>query len=114
MSRTGHNAHVKHPAHATVMRAEAGVWKPASAHAEGEASVIGAPRWIGAVAHARVAMSEQPRWFRTCMARALAGLDNGEEPATAPWTPADPVETAAQIEALAGVRRVNTSRRDPK
>lgn len=70
------------------------------------------PRPVGAVARKRVMASDSPRWFRTCMASALAALDNGEDLAGAPRTPADPVEAAAQIEALAGVRRLSVSRKD--
>ncbi|WP_381792833.1 hypothetical protein [Streptomyces niveus] len=67
---------------------------------------------IGDVARARVALSEQPGWFRTSMARTLTDVDRGQDPATAPWTAVDPVKTAAEIEALAGLRRINLHRKD--
>jgi hypothetical protein len=65
------------------------------------------PRPIGALARKRVLASDNARRFRTYMARALAALDNGEDLTTAP-RPTDPVEAAAQIEALASVRRLTT------
>lgn len=71
-------------------------------------------RPIGTLARRRVRSSSEPLRFRTCMARTLAELDRGEDLATAVWTPVDPVKTAAEIEALAGVRRINMPRRDAK
>ncbi|MEC3995248.1 hypothetical protein VSR01_17565 [Actinacidiphila sp. DG2A-62] len=71
-------------------------------------------RLIGDVAEPRVRLSDDPRWFRTCMARALAVVDQGEDLATAVWTAVDPVQTAAEIEALAGLRRLCSTRKDTK
>jgi hypothetical protein len=72
----------------------------------------GVPRLIGAVARARVRQSDRPLWFRTCMARTLAALDQGEDLTTAPWTAEDPVQAAAEIEVLAGLRRLSSTRKD--
>jgi hypothetical protein len=69
-------------------------------------------RRIGDVARARVRLSDDPKWFRTCMARTLSVVDQGEDLATAVWTAVDPVHTAAEIEALAGLRRLSSTRKD--
>lgn len=69
---------------------------------------------VGEVAWMRVASSDEPERFRVCMARALTALDRGDDIATAAWTAADPVRLAAEIEALAGIRRLNVFRKDPK
>jgi rRNA maturation protein Nop10 len=63
-------------------------------------------RPLRTVAAPRVARSESPRRFKTGMARTLAAVEQGEDLATAVWTAVDPVHTAAEIEALAGVRRL--------
>jgi hypothetical protein len=69
-------------------------------------------RLIGQAARVRVALSDRPQWFRACMARTLADIDRGEDLATAVWTAVDPVKTAAEIEALAGPRRLSPRRKD--
>ncbi|NDK24728.1 hypothetical protein FSY75_09605 [Streptomyces sp. TR1341] len=69
---------------------------------------------VGEVASMRVASSEAPDHFRACMARTLTALDQGDDVATAAWTAADPVRLAAEIEAMAGVRRLNIFRKDSK
>lgn len=87
--------------------------RAAARQAAGErATVPDAPRRIGAVARPRVASSSRPWWFRTCMARTLADVDQGFDQAAAAWTAADPVKTAAEIEALAGLRRLALVRED--
>lgn len=70
------------------------------------------PSRIGVVARQRVALSASPKWFRTSMARTLADVDRGDDLATAAWTAVDPVKTAAEIEALAGLRRLAPVRED--
>lgn len=65
-------------------------------------------RPIGDVAGPRVQLSDNPRWFRTCMARALADIDRGEDLTTTKWPCGDPIKCAAEIEAVTGLRRLAT------
>ena len=69
---------------------------------------------IGNLARVRAQLSERPPWFRGCLTRAIAALDRGEDLATAGWSAADPVRSAAEIEALAGMRRLSSTRKDTK
>ncbi|MBT2453331.1 hypothetical protein [Streptomyces sp. ISL-86] len=71
-------------------------------------------RPVGVVAHARIQISDNPRRFQAGVARTLTAIDQGEDPATAGWTAVDPVKTAAEIEALAGLRRLSDTRKDAK
>ncbi|WP_434593482.1 hypothetical protein [Streptomyces sp. A5-4] len=71
-------------------------------------------RPIGLVASQRVELSENPQRFRTSLSRTLTAIDRGEDLATAGWTAVDPVHTAAEIEALAGLRRLHAPRKDSK
>ncbi|WP_433856743.1 hypothetical protein [Streptomyces kronopolitis] len=64
------------------------------------------------VAWMRVAESTAPERFLTVLGETAAALEEGADLATAAWTPDDPVRLAAEIEALAGARRLNTSRKD--
>lgn len=66
------------------------------------------------VAWMRIAESEDPVKFQTVLGRASAALTAGSDMATAAWTVDDPVRTAAEIEALAAARRLNSCRKDPK
>ncbi|MGC4947797.1 hypothetical protein ACLQ2N_16570 [Streptomyces sp. DT224] len=65
---------------------------------------------IREVAFLRVAASDDPEWFLRAMSLALSVESRGADLATAAWTTADPVRAAAEIEALAGLRRL--SRKD--
>ncbi|MEV3895401.1 hypothetical protein [Streptomyces anulatus] len=65
---------------------------------------------IGVVPLRRALASSNPDWFRTCVNRTLVDVDRGEDPATAVWTSVDAVRTAAEIETLAGLRRLATAR----
>lgn len=56
---------------------------------------------VKGLADTRITTSSNPEWFLTCMDRALLALTQGGDLAGAPWTPTDPVQTAAEIEALA-------------
>ncbi|MFJ6014537.1 hypothetical protein [Streptomyces sp. NPDC092952] len=69
---------------------------------------------VGEIAWMRVASSGEPERFRACMARTLTALDQGEDIATAAWTAADPVRLAAEIEAMAGLRRLSIFQKDEK
>ncbi|MFD3844793.1 hypothetical protein ACFWVB_02735 [Streptomyces microflavus] len=62
-------------------------------------------RPVHLVAESRVKASADPAAFMGCMDRTVAAMRRGEDPATAAWTAEDPVKLAAEIEALAGVRR---------
>ncbi|MFJ7592461.1 hypothetical protein ACIQZO_34850 [Streptomyces sp. NPDC097617] len=64
------------------------------------------PRPIGVVAEPRIAASDQPEWFRARLSDALKAVERGDDPATAAWTATDRVGLAAEIEALAGLRRL--------
>ena len=66
------------------------------------------------VAWLRVASSEDPDRFRACMEQTLTAVERGADVAGAPWSAADPVRLAAEIEAMAGVRRLNIFRKDSK
>lgn len=68
----------------------------------------------GEVAWMRIASSSHPEAFRTWMARTLTALDRSEDLAAAPWSAEDPIRAAAEIEALAAMRRLNVFREDPK
>ncbi|MEU6929035.1 hypothetical protein AB0A05_07705 [Streptomyces sp. NPDC046374] len=72
------------------------------------------PRPIGVVAEARIAASDQPARFRACMSDALKAVERGDDPATAAWTATDRVGLAAEIEALAGLRRLSSTSKDAK
>ncbi|MFI9026386.1 hypothetical protein [Streptomyces sp. NPDC053560] len=69
-------------------------------------------RSVPDVAKARIALSEDPEAFQRLMRRSMTALNRGADLATAAWTAADPVALAAEIEALAGLRRLNTCRED--
>ncbi|MCX4550535.1 MULTISPECIES: hypothetical protein [unclassified Streptomyces] len=71
-------------------------------------------RPIGDLAWMRIASSAEPERFRACMARTLTALGQGDDIATKAWRAGDPVRLAAEIEALAGVRRLNSFRKGPK
>ncbi|WP_019548519.1 hypothetical protein [Streptomyces sulphureus] len=71
-------------------------------------------RPIDVVALRRADTSEHPERFLALLDAATAALRNGKDLATAWWSNADPVRVAAEIEALAGARRLNTFRKDPK
>ncbi|MEU1815214.1 hypothetical protein ABZ543_08445 [Streptomyces roseifaciens] len=72
------------------------------------------PRPVGELAQAREELSEQPERFRSCLSAAFGDLAAGEDLATAAWTADDPVRLAAEIEALAGRRRLENLRKDQK
>ncbi|MFD6935306.1 hypothetical protein ACFWAP_03990 [Streptomyces goshikiensis] len=63
-------------------------------------------RPIGVVAAERVEQSTQPARFRACMSEALKAYKAGEDLATARRCLDDPLKVAAEIEALAGLRRL--------
>lgn len=71
-------------------------------------------RPVGQVARSRRFQSEQPAKFQVCMARALAAIRGGADLATAAWVADDPIKTAAEIEALAGLRRRSACAKDTK
>ncbi|UQA95730.1 hypothetical protein [Streptomyces halobius] len=71
-------------------------------------------RPIDDVAWLRVASNEESDRYCAVLNQAMADIDDGADLATAPWSAADPVRLAAEIEALAGARRLNTFRKDPK
>lgn len=64
-------------------------------------------RTVADVAWMREVASSNPYAFRQGLARTLAALDGGEDLATAPWNALDPAQAAAEIEALAGIRRLS-------
>lgn len=66
------------------------------------------------VAWMRIAESDDPVKFQTVLGRASAALTAGSDMATAAWTVDDPVKIAAEIEALAAARRLNSCRKDTK
>jgi hypothetical protein len=61
---------------------------------------------IVALAQPRVAKSTQPERFLRQVRDTVTRSRAGEEIATAAWTMRDPVALAAEIEALAGLRRL--------
>lgn len=69
-------------------------------------------RSVPDVARVRVELSDEPERFQRLLGRSVTALDQGADLATAAWTAADPVALAAEIEALAGLRRLNTFRKD--
>ncbi|WNI31452.1 hypothetical protein [Streptomyces sp. ITFR-6] len=69
---------------------------------------------VGDVAWLRVASSSEPERFRACMARTLTAIAQGDDVATSAWNATAPVRLAAEIEAMAGIRRLNCFRKDPK
>ncbi|WP_439082151.1 hypothetical protein [Streptomyces sp. WL006] len=71
-------------------------------------------RPVSQVARSRRLQSEQPAKFQMCMSRALAAIKGGADLATAAWAADDPVKTAAEIEALAGLRRRSACPKDAK
>jgi hypothetical protein len=71
-------------------------------------------RPIAHVAWLRIASSERPDWYRAVLSKAMAAIDDGADLATAPWSADDPVRLAAEIEALAGARRLNSYRKEPR
>ncbi|MGW6393054.1 hypothetical protein ACWFR1_21665 [Streptomyces sp. NPDC055103] len=71
-------------------------------------------RSVGQVARPRRCRSAQPEKFQACMARALIAVKDGADLATSVWTAVDPVKTAAEIEALAGLRRLSACPKDTK
>ncbi|MFD3608968.1 hypothetical protein ACFWXA_13005 [Streptomyces atroolivaceus] len=71
-------------------------------------------RPVGQVAASRRCRSEQPEKFQACMALALTAVKGGADLATSVWTAVDPVKTAAEIEALAGLRRLSACAKDTK
>ncbi|WP_284576642.1 hypothetical protein [Streptomyces sp. 2P-4] len=71
-------------------------------------------RPIGDVAEPRLLLSDNPGWFMTCMNRVIVDFERGEDPATAGWTAVDPIKCAAEIEALAGIRRLAHFRELPR
>ncbi|MFD5788662.1 hypothetical protein ACFWH1_18815 [Streptomyces sp. NPDC127037] len=70
------------------------------------------PNSIGHVAWLRIAESADPERFKGCMLRALVAESQGADLATAAWTAADPVKTAAEIEVLAALRTRRVSLED--
>ncbi|WP_432001541.1 hypothetical protein [Streptomyces sioyaensis] len=62
----------------------------------------------------RVAASGDPGRFMAVLDRTTAALEDGTDLVAAPWSAADPVQLAAEIEALAGARRLNSIRRNSK
>lgn len=66
------------------------------------------------VAAERANRSEDPERFRACVAHAVTAVQKGADLATAWWDPVNPVRLAAEIEALAGLRRLRASRKDSK
>lgn len=76
-------------------------------------STVGADlRPLAEVGWMRVASSAHPDRFRVEMARTLVALYRGDDPATTAYGVADPTQLAAEIEALAGVRRLDASRKE--
>lgn len=71
-------------------------------------------RPVGQVAEPRRCRSGQPEKFQACMARALTAVKGGADLATSVWTAVDPVKTAAEIEALAALRRLSACAKDTK
>ncbi|MFE0766132.1 hypothetical protein [Streptomyces smyrnaeus] len=71
-------------------------------------------RPVDVVAVRRADASEHPDRFLALLDAATAALLNGSDLAAACWSNADPVRVAAEIEALAGARRLSTFRKDPK
>lgn len=71
-------------------------------------------RPLARVAEPRMKRSADPTKFRTAMARTLTAVVGGEDLAGARWTADDPIQLAAEIEVLAGVRRLNAFRKDSK
>lgn len=69
---------------------------------------------ISEVGSQRVALSASPQRFRNWLTDTLAAVARGEDPATAPWSPTDTVRIAAEIEALAGIRRINSAKGNSK
>ncbi|QKW07011.1 hypothetical protein HUT18_11950 [Streptomyces sp. NA04227] len=65
------------------------------------------------VARKRVAKSEHPERFLAVLGQTAAALESGADLATAAWTSEDPTRLAAEIEALAADRRLNSFRKDP-
>ncbi|MFZ3595122.1 hypothetical protein [Streptomyces sp. BH104] len=64
------------------------------------------------VAWLRAAESEDPDRYLAVIGRTVAALEAGADIATQARTPHDPTDAAAEIEALAGARRLNTCRKD--
>ncbi|MFC7791299.1 hypothetical protein [Streptomyces cinereoruber] len=60
----------------------------------------------------RAGRSENPDAFRAHVAHALDRYASGEDLATEAWTHGDPIRLAAEIEALAGLRRLRLFRQN--
>lgn len=74
------------------------------------------PHWndrpVEDVAATRIAASSHPARYRACIQDALAAMGRGQDLGNARWTTTDPVRVAAEIEALAGARRLAHIRKD--
>lgn len=70
------------------------------------AALAAETRPVHVVAARRAAESADPLGFNACMVRAHAAVLRGEDVAGSVWTAVDPVKTAAEIEVLAGARRL--------
>ncbi|MCX5326365.1 hypothetical protein [Streptomyces sp. NBC_00120] len=64
------------------------------------------------VAWMRIAESTNPDYFQAVLGETTAALEKGSDLAVEAWTADDPVRLAAEIESLAGARRINTFRKD--
>ncbi|MEV6565948.1 hypothetical protein [Streptomyces kronopolitis] len=62
----------------------------------------------------RIAKSADPARFKAVLDRTTAELEDGTDLLDEPWSPVDPVRLAAEIEALASARRLNSVRKDSK
>ncbi|MFF4292196.1 hypothetical protein ACFY0N_00900 [Streptomyces vinaceus] len=62
-------------------------------------------RPIGVVAQGRIAQSTRPSRFQRLLSDSLAAVQAGEDLATAAFDMEDPLKLAAEVEALAGLRR---------
>lgn len=71
-------------------------------------------RFIAEAAWMRVASSENADHFLRSMRSALSAVARGADPATAAWNADDPIRLAAEIEVLAGLRRLASLRKDTK
>ncbi|WP_086777050.1 hypothetical protein [Streptomyces griseus] len=77
-----------------------------------QALVVVDKRPVAEVAQKRTRCSDQPARFVTRLQHTLTQVRQGEDVTAAAWDASDPIQLAAEIEALAGLRRLSAFRKD--